>query len=398
MPASSKLTLDDLSTDTALLAEDLGRPLRYVQINSAYGGSTGSIMHKLHDMLVKSGVDSYEFWGRGHDTVDLHRQCCSSKMGVYVHATMTRLTDRTGFYSRFDTKRLLEYLNTIDPDIVHLHNLHGYYINIEMLFKWLANHRCQVRWTLHDCWAFTGHCAYFSAVQCNQWQGHCASKAPCPQLNTYPRSICKTNCSNNYADKKKIFTSVSPKRMTLISPSQWLADLAQRSFFKGYPIMVRYNTIDTNLYKPTPSSFRYDNSIGTRYMVLGVASPWTERKGLLDFIRLANDLSSSGCAIVLVGLAANQIRNLPEGIIGLNRTDSSQELAAIYTAADVLFNPTKEDNYPTVNLEAEACGTPVISYDTGGCVETLQREDSCVVQSYEDALSVIAGRCFSLQP
>ena len=365
--------------------------MKYVQINTYYkGSSTATIMKGIHAELKKQGVDSYMFWGRNHETINENEQCFASKAGVYWHGAMARLTDRAGFYSKRDTARLLERLDEIDPDVVHLHNIHGYYVNIEMLFGWLATHRCKVKWTLHDCWALTGHCAYFAYVKCAQWQTHCAHLEPCPQLDTYPKTFCKLNCARNYEDKKRIFTSVPPERMTLITPSQWLADLVGQSFLKDYPVEVRHNTIDKSVFKPTPSNFRERYGIGGRFMILGVASPWTERKGLSDFVRLAGELDSDKYAIVLVGLSKKQIKEMPESIVGLTRTDSPQELVGIYSTADVFFNPTVEDNYPTVNLEAEACGTPVVTYDTGGCGETLCLVNkSRSVRTHSEVLALI---------
>lgn len=365
--------------------------MKYVQINTYYkGSSTATIMKGIHAELKKQGVDSYMFWGRSHETINENEQCFASKTGVYWHGVMARLTDRAGFYSKRDTARLLERLDEIDPDVVHLHNIHGYYVNIEMLFGWLATHRCQVKWTLHDCWALTGHCAYFTYAKCVQWQSHCAYLEPCPQLDTYPKTFCKSNCARNYEDKKRIFTSVPPERMTLITPSQWLADLVGQSFLKDYPVEVRHNTIDKSVFKPTPSDFRERYGIGDRFMILGVASPWTERKGLSDFVRLAGELDSEKYAIVLVGLSKKQIKGMPETIVGLTRTDSPHELVGIYSTADVFFNPTVEDNYPTVNLEAEACGTPVVTYDTGGCGETLFLVNkSRSVSTYSEVLALI---------
>ena len=392
MASSDVKTVEALVDDALVLGEGLNRPLRYVQLNSFYNGSTGSIMRGLHAQLSNCGVDSYCFWGRRHATIDGHMQCCATKPEVYLHGAMTRLRDRMGFYSKRDTVRLLKRLDEIDPDVVHLHNIHGYYVNIEMLFAWLAAHRCQVRWTLHDCWALTGHCAHFTYVKCAQWMTHCAYSESCPQPDAYPKTICKSNCARNFEDKRRIFTSVPPERMTLICPSQWLADLVAKSFLKGYPVEVRHNTIDKAVFKPTPSDFRERYGIGDRFMILGVASPWTERKGLGDFVRLAGELDSDRYAIVLMGLSAKQMKSLPVGIIGLTRTDSPQELAGIYTTADVFFNPTVEDNYPTVNLEAEACGTPVITYDTGGCRETIADVRSHVVEGYSQAVELLKGK------
>ena len=371
-------TTDALVDEALALGEGIGRPLRYVQINSVLNGSTGTVMRNLHENLKARGVDSCIFWGRGAGSRGDREQRFGSKAGVYHHVLMTRLSDRTGFYSKRDTAKLLEQLDGIDPDVVHLHNLHGYYVNIEMLFGWLAGHRCQVRWTLHDCWAFTGHCAYFTYAKCAQWQSHCAYSESCPQLDTYPKTVCKRNCARNFEDKRHIFMSVPPERMTLITPSHWLEGLVRQSFLKGYSVEVRRNTVDRSVFKPTPSDFRERYGIGDRFMILGVASPWTERKGLGDFVRLADELDFERFAIVMVGLSKRQIKTLPASIVGLERTSSQQELAGIYSAADIFFNPTREDNYPTVNLEAEACGTRVITYDSGGCGETICSKDDLV--------------------
>ena len=442
----------------------LGRPLRYVQLNSFYNGSTGTIMRDLHKGLTELGADSYAFWGRRHDTVDDHNRRVATDAGVYLHGALARVTDRAGFYSKGDTRRLLALLDEIDPDVVHLHNVHGYWVNVEMLFGWLATHRCQVRWTLHDCWPFTGHCSYFTLVKCEQWRSHCSYEDKCPQLREYPTTYGSGACRRNFEDKRRAFTSVSPERMTIVTPSQWLADLVGQSFLAGYPIEVLHNSVDTGVFKPTPSDFRERYGIGDRFMVLGVASPWTERKGLKDFEWLAANLDDR-FAVVLVGLSKKQIDELPGNVVGLERVEGPSELAAIYTAADLFVNPsieetygmtvaeaaacgtpvavvegtacveaaegaeayllapdlsdlratvircgggclavliertanqsqlaaiytaadillntTREDNYPTVNLEAEACGTPVWTYDTGGCAETLHLPESRVLQ------------------
>lgn len=377
-------TTDALVDEALALGEGLGRPLRYVQVNSFYNGSTGTIMRNLHRSLMDEGVDSYIFWGRRHGTIGDRERCCATKAGVYLHGALSRLTDRAGFYSKRDTAKLLRRLDEIDPDVVHLHNVHGYWVNVEMLFGWLAKHRCQVRWTLHDCWAFTGHCPHFQYVGCDRWLTGCCD---CPQRKGYPSSFFLDSSKRNWEDKRRAFTSVPPERMTLITPSHWLAGLVGQSFLRAYPIEVRRNTVDRSVFKPTPSDFRERYGIGDRFMILGVASPWTERKGLGDFVRLVAELDSDRYAIALVGLTKKQIKRLPSAIAALERTSSPQELANIYTAANVLFNPTREDNFPTVNLEAEACGTPVATYDTGGCAETISLPASRAFRTYEEFLS-----------
>ncbi len=358
----------------------------YAHINTVPNGSTGGIMMKEHRELLAAGEESYVFWGRGREAEKPNEMKFASDAEVKLDVLQTRIDGKAGFHSKNATKRLIARLDEIQPGVVHLHNLHGYYVNIEMLFKWLANHRCKVEWTLHDCWAFTGHCAHFTYVKCAQWKDRCAYSKPCSQLNTYPKTYSKASCSWNFEQKKRLFGLVPAERMKLITPSQWLADLVGKSFLKDLPVEVCHNTIDIDVFKPAPSDFRERYGIGDRFMILGVASPWTERKGLADFVRLAGELDSGKYAIVLVGLSEKQIKEMPEGIVGLTRTDSRGELAGIYSTADVFFNPTTEDNFPTVNLEAEACGTPVVTYNTGGCSETVQREDSLVVEEYEGAV------------
>lgn len=365
--------------------------MKYVQINAYSGGWADSIIFKKHRELVALGDESWVFWARGNREQDEHLQRIASYPEVCLDALRTRLDGKPGFHSKAITRRLLKKLDEIDPDVVHLHLLLGYYINVEMMFEWLSAHRCKVVWTLHDCWAFTGHCIHFTYVKCDQWRTGCAYGAACPQKRTYPETFAGDGAVRwSYEQKKRLFTVLPPERMQLIAPSQWLADLAKKSFLGKYDIEVVHNTINKEVFKPTPSDFRERYGLENRFVVLGVASKWSERKGLADFVRLAKDLDSACFAVVLVGLSEKQITQVKtsaEHIVALPRTSTPQELAAAYTAADVFFNPTTEDNYPTVNLEAEACGTPVVTYDTGGCRETVKDGRSVVVGSYEDALN-----------
>lgn len=352
-------------------------------------------MMKEHKELLAKGEDSYAFWGRGRAAENEHEMRFANDAEVYADVAFTRLDGRAGFHSKAATKRLLKRLEEVKPDVVHLHNLHGYYLNIEMLFEWLAKQSCRVEWTLHDCWAFTGHCAYFTYAKCAQWQSHCAYEKPCLQLDTYPKTSSKHSCARNFDDKKRLFNLLPAERMKLITPSHWLEGLVKQSFLSKYPIEVRHNTIDKTVFKPTPSDFRERYGIGDHFMILGVANPWNERKGLEDFKRLSNDLDE-GFSIVVVGVSEKQMAGLPEDIVCIAHTDSREELAGIYSTADVLFNPTVEDNFPTVNLEAEACGTSVITYATGGCGETINLTSSNVVGSYNEALSLLKARSMQL--
>lgn len=354
--------------------------MKVLFINSVCGiGSTGRICTDFAQQLEAEGNEVKIAYGR-KGTVPEQFQKYAVRIGTdfdcKMHAIQTRLFDTHGFGSKHATKEFLKWAEEYKPDLLWLHNLHGYYINVEMLFDWIKKHpEMQVKWTLHDCWAFTGHCSHFAMVKCKQWKSHCLY---CSQLRRYPACFAMSSVSKNFERKRKAFTGV--KNMTLITPSKWLADLTRQSFLKEYPVEVHYNTIDTSIFKPTPSDFRERYGLQDKIIVLGVANVWEDRKGLFDFYKLAEMLDDR-YAIVLVGLSEKQIKNLPKSIKGIQRTNSPQELAAIYTAADVFVNPTYEDNYPTVNLEAQACGTPVITYDTGGCRETIHTDSAKVVEA-----------------
>lgn len=365
--------------------------MRYVQINAYSNGWADSVIFSKHRELQKQGHESWVFWARGEHEQDEYMQMIASYPEVCLDALLTRIDGRAGFHSKGVTHRLLKKLDKIDPDVVHLHLLLGYYINAQMLFEWLSAHRCKVIWTLHDCWAFTGHCIYFTYAQCDQWKTGCAASSSCPQKRTYPETFFGGNrsVSWSFGEKKRLFTMLPPERMRLITPSRWLANLVKQSFLSKYDVKIIHNTVNTDVFKPTPSDFRERYGIGDRFMVLGVASKWSERKGLSDYERLARELDASRFAVVVVGLSAEQAEHLRGVLIALERTNSPEGLAGVYTAADVFFNPTLEENYPTVNLEAEACGTPVFTYDTGGCRETIQLEDSRVVSGYEEGVSAI---------
>ncbi|MBQ8325014.1 MAG: glycosyltransferase [Clostridia bacterium] len=352
--------------------------MRILMINSVCGiGSTGRICTDLAASFEKDGDTVKIAYGRG-EVPEQHKKYAvriGSDLDTKLHALNTRLTDRHGFCSKKATKRFLQWAESFDPELVWLHNIHGYYINVEMLFAWIKSRpHMQVRWTLHDCWAFTGHCSHFVFAGCDKWKTGCSS---CPQKTKYPASFLLDHSKRNYLRKKTAFTGVP--NMTLVTPSKWLADLVEKSFLQEYPTEVRYNTVDTSVFKPTPSDFRQRCGLEGKKIILGVCFNWGEKKGLPDFIKLGTMLDDS-CAIVMVGVSEKQRKALPANILALARTNNPRELAEIYTAADVFFNPTYEDNYPTVNLEAQACGTPVITYRTDGAPETITDPRSIVVE------------------
>ncbi len=327
-----------------------------------------------------------------------------SKADTYLHALNTRATDKHGLSSISATKKFLKWAEDYNPDLLWLHNIHGYYINYELLFDWIKKRPdMKVKWTLHDCWPFTGHCAYFTYAGCNKWKNGEGGCNNCPQSGEYPKSF-KDNSVGNFERKKAAFTGV--KNLTIITPSEWLKEIVEKSFLCEYPVEVVYNKINTDVFKPTDNKFREEHGLTDKKILLGVANIWEPRKGLDDYIKLSKELESKEIKlkhnlkeeykIVLVGLKSKQIKEIKDkniSILALPKTDSAKELAGIYTAADYLVNLTKEDNYPTVNLEAESCGIPVITYDTGGSRETIKREDSIAVKSdTEEILKELAKR------
>ena len=345
--------------------------MRYLFINSVYGvGSTGRIVAEKCRQLRSEGHECAAAYGRAcadNGAAQLIR--IGTKADYLVHAGIVRLLDLNGYGSGAATRRLLRQMECFRPDVVWLHNLHGYYLNIGLLFGWLKEHpQIRVLWTLHDCWAFTGHCAHFSAVGCDRWRSGCGV---CPQLRAYPKTYGPDRTQAYYRYKRACFTGVAD--LTLIVPSEWLARTVKQSFLSGYPVEVRRNQIDRNIFRPTPSDFRARYGLAGKTVVLGAASVWTREKGLPDFCRLREKLDSR-YAIVLVGVTEKQKSGLPAGILALPRTADAEELAGIYSAADVFVNPTHQDTYPTVNLEARACGTPVVTYDVGGSPESAGGE------------------------
>lgn len=356
--------------------------MKYLFINSVAGfGSTGRIAaQQCRDLMAQGHQCTLAFGRDKANCDDIPTVRIGGDWDVRLHGLRNRLLDDQGFGSKAATRRFLDWVKEYDPDVIWLHNVHGYYLHIGLLFSYLKTCGKQIRWTLHDCWTFTGHCAYFDFAGCEKWKTGCHH---CPQKHTYPQSLLLDNSRKNFRQKSSLFTGIP--NLTLITPSQWLADLLQESYLREYPVEVVYNTINTEVFKPSPSNFREKHGLQDKKILLGVASIWEERKGLRDFVKLS-DMLPAQYKILLVGVTAQQEKALPQNILALPRTNSPRELAEIYTAADLFVNPTYEDNYPTVNLEARACGTRIICYDTGGCRETLGPGDTLVKKGDVEAL------------
>jgi putative colanic acid biosynthesis glycosyltransferase len=349
--------------------------MKLLQINTVVNyGSTGRIAEEIGIIALSKGYDSTIAFGRKNGESKSKLIRIENKLGNYIHVAKTRLTDKHGLGSKSATHKFIAKIKAIKPDIIHLHNIHGYYLNYEILFNFLNNEDIPIVWTLHDCWPITGHCSYFDLIACEKWITGCNN---CPQISSYPASFVD-NSFFNYELKKSLFQN---KNLTLVPVSKWLASIISKSFLKEQKSVVINNGVNTNIFKPiTPS-----NQVIKKYnpnkkkVILGVASVWENRKGLDDFIRL-NSLINDNEIIILVGVTTNQIKYLPKNIIGIKRTNSINELAELYSLADVFVNPTYEDNFPTTNLEAMACGTPVVTYKTGGSPESITADTGRVAQ------------------
>ncbi len=346
--------------------------MKILQINSVCGiRSTGRICTDLAEVLEQNGHECKIAYGREFVPEKYQKYAIriGSDFDVKMHALQSRIFDNSGLGSKRATEKFIEWVKEYNPDIIHLHNIHGYYINIEVLFKYLEKADKPVVWTLHDCCTVTGHCAHYSYAKWYKWQDGCMK---CPQKKEYPSSLIIDSSKKNWEKKKNLFTSV--KKMTLVTPSRWLACQVEQSFLNKYPLKVIPNGIDLNVFKPTSSDFREKQNLEGKKIVLGVASAWSPLKGLDDFVELSKILDEN-YKIILVGVTAKQKKKLPKNILAIERTNNVKELAEIYTMADVFLNPTYQDTYPTVNIEAQACGTPVITYRTGGSVESVPEQN-----------------------
>ena len=360
--------------------------MKVLLINSVCGiGSTGKIVGALAQEFTFQGHEAVIAYGRDGTVPEEFRPYAhriGSDLGVKVSAVRSRLLDDHGFANEIATKRFLQWAEQYNPDLLWLHNLHGYYLHVGLLFDWIKSRpHMQVKWTLHDCWAFTGHCTHFTWAKCEKWKTGCHH---CPEKGSYPASMGLDNSRCNYERKKNAFTGV--KNMTLIVPSHWLEGLMKQSFLAQYPVEVQYNTLNRDVFKPTPSQFLETHGLEGKKIVLGVAGVWTDRKGLGDFLELRKLLEDS-YAIVLVGLTEQQIKILPEGILGLPRTHNAVQLAQIYTAADVFVNPSREETFGMTTLEAICCGTPAIVYRDTACQEVVERYGGTAVAGEVPAIA-----------
>jgi len=348
-----------------------------LQINSvADFGSTGHIAEEIGQLAINNGWQSNIAFGREKRFSKSNLIKIGTGWDIIQHVLITRLFDRHGFGSKRATFELINIINKLNPDIIHLHNIHGYYINIEILFNYLSNVNIPVVWTLHDCWTITGHCSWFDFIGCRKWETGCFS---CPQKKKYPSSLILDNSKINYFEKSKLFNSVN--NLTIIPVSIWLSNILKKSFLKNHPSKVINNGLNLKIFTPQENdkAVRLKLGVFDQFMIIGVTSIWEKRKGLGDFHKLSKLIDKS-MIIVLVGLNEKQIKDLPSNIIGITRTDNISQLVEIYSAADLFLNLTYEDNFPTTNIESLACGTPILTYNTGGSIEAVSHDTGFIVE------------------
>lgn len=347
---------------------------KILQINSVINsGSTGRIAEEIGKLAISKGWESYIAYGRNDAQSQSQKIKVGGKLSILWHVLLSRLFDLEGFGSYFATKHLIKEIKRINPDIIHLHNIHGYYLNIKVLFDFLSSIKTPVVWTLHDCWAFMGHGAYFDRKKSKEGITYFTSSK-----TAYPQSWFFDNSYWHYLQKKKLFTQ--KKELTLVPVSDWLSKLVRASFFSAYSIHRIHNGVDITVFTPKDaSSIQKKYSLEGKFVMLGVANIWVNRKGLNDFIKLSQQLEQDEM-IVLVGVTEEITKILPANILGIKRTENVEELAKLYSVSSVYLNLTYQDNFPTTNIEALSCGTPFVTYKTGGSPEAVSEDTGFVVE------------------
>ncbi len=358
-----------------------GEKKKLVQINTVCNTSTGKLMGDIQRKANEVGYETLSIVGRRKVFQDIRCEKIGNSISFWIHVAINTVFDRQGYGSYFVTKKIVRRLREENPDIIHLHNLHGYYINLPLLFNYLSKEfKGEIYWTFHDCWPITGHCAHFSASECFKWKSGCSK---CPNKMVYPISLLMDLSSRNYQDKKEMFCSL--KSLTILTPSEWMAGWINSSFLRQYPIVVVNNGIDLKTFfyrKPADEIFDKYKISRQKKVILGVSSVWNERKGLNDFLALAEALSAE-YQILLVGLSKKQLRKMPANIVGIPRTENVEELTMIYSLSHILINPSLEESFSLVTAEAIACGTPVIVLDTSAVKELVCEDNGIVLSRHE---------------
>lgn len=350
-----------------------------VQINATCGiGSTGKICESISKLSFDSGIENYVLYNEISNGYSYGIKYGCSKVIQKKEALKSRILGNWGFNSVKSTKKLINLLERINPDIIHIHNIHDHGCDIELLFNYILDKKIKLFWTFHDCWSFTGYCTHYAMIGCDKWKTKCSK---CQLKKEYSWFFDKSEIL--FEKKKKIFESID---MTIFTPSNWLASQLNESFLKNKPIHVINNGIDLNVFKKRNTEFKRKYKIDDKFVILGVAFNWSYKKGVDVFIRLASELDES-YRIVMVGVDKKLKKELPDNIISIEKTASQDELSEIYNSSDLFLNPTREDTFPTVNMEALACGIPVITFNTGGSPEIIDQKTGIVIE--QDNINVL---------
>lgn len=349
--------------------------MKLLQINvDANNGSNGSIARDIGTIALSKGWESYIAYGRKQISCDSQLIRVGNELDIKLHGLLTRLFDLHGLGSIITTKFFIQKIKKLKPDIVHIHNIHGYYINYKILFEYLIKENIPIVWTFHDCWPFTGHCGHFVRYNCTKWQTQCFD---CPALHSYPKSLFFDRSKQSYTLKKRLFTS--PNNLHITTVSWWLKGVVQSSFFSKYPINVIYNGIDTESFRPRYSNLRQIYNLNGKFVLMSAAANWSLTKGWNDYIKISS-LLPADCIIILIGVTDQQKSTLPPQIIGLPRQERKDKLAEYYSMADILLNLSYQETFGMTTAEAMACGTPGISYNTTACPELLSPETGIIVE------------------
>lgn len=348
------------------------------QINVvANSGSTGKIAEQVGVLARNNGWDCYMAYGRWAYNSSLKLYQIGSKKDIYLHGVKSILFDKHALGSKKATQSLINEIQRIKPDIIHVHNIHGYYLNLPLLCDFLSEYGKPIVMTLHDCWTVTGHCVHFQDIGCDKWQEGCRH---CPNLKGYPKSLFIDNSKNNWMIKKDSFQKILPL-LTIVPVCKWLSDIVSLSYLKNAQRKVIVNGIDLQFFKPYSdiATLKEQYKVDEKFVILAVSNGWNSTKGFDDILWLRDKLSDE-FVFVMVGVSPKQKKNLPKGIIGVCRTENVSQLAELYSMADVFLNSTYQDTLPTVSIEALACGTPVIGYDTGGSADIIDESVGMLIE------------------
>jgi putative colanic acid biosynthesis glycosyltransferase len=367
-----------------------------LSINASNYGCTGTINSGILQMARENGYTAYSACPVDHISKkikDENQIYIGGRISRNVNQKLFMYTGCIDLGSRFATKSFLNRIDKLNPALIHLHNIHSNYINIKMLFEYCSIRNLPIIWTLHDCWPMTGRCTYFDLNGCEKWKSGCSA---CQFMYQTPVSRVDM-CKRNWIYKRSIFEKYP--QLTIVTPSNWLAGYVRQSYLKKHPIYVINNGIDLSSFSYRNGTIRTEYDLDDKYIIACVASSWEARKGFEYVIKVAEYFENT--RILLVGsLKEAQKEKLPKNIIATGRINDRNKMQEIYSSADVFMNPTLDDNFPTTNLEALACGTPVITFKTGGSPEAVDNNSGIVVEQGDTeglyaAVQMAMSNCFT---